>query len=83
MRAEKAVATHTKSREKVSTGQRFTETSSRFDAEGYPEQVEDLGDTATAADDVCTRAAYARNLATNKLGDMSAEQASPPTTSNA
>ncbi|WP_460766446.1 RHS repeat-associated core domain-containing protein [Mariniluteicoccus flavus] len=74
IRAEKAVATHTKSRQKISTGTRTTETFTRFDSEGYPDQTEDLGDTATAADDACTRTTYARNPAAHQLSQPATTQ---------
>ncbi|MEV4476298.1 polymorphic toxin-type HINT domain-containing protein [Nonomuraea sp. NPDC049504] len=51
-----------RSRAKLSTGGlRLMETRRSYDSTGAVTQVEDLGDTGTAADDQCTRYTYARN----------------------
>ncbi|GAA3157852.1 hypothetical protein GCM10020001_097370 [Nonomuraea salmonea] len=51
-----------RSRAKLSTGGlRLMETRRSYDSTGAVTQVEDLGDTGTAADDRCTRYTYARN----------------------
>jgi RHS repeat-associated protein len=42
-------------------GYRLTERRTTYDAYGQVAQVDDLGDTATSADDQCTRTTYARN----------------------
>jgi RHS repeat-associated protein len=42
-------------------GWRRTRTDTTFDGYGMPSTVSDLGDAATAADDLCTRTTYARN----------------------
>jgi RHS repeat-associated protein len=44
-------------------GWRRTEIQNSYDSYGLPSQVNDLGDTSTAADDQCTRTTYARNTA--------------------
>jgi RHS repeat-associated protein len=47
----------------ASGGLRRTETRTTFDPTyGVPTQIDDLGDTATATDDLCTRYTYARNV---------------------
>ncbi|WP_454300489.1 hypothetical protein [Salana multivorans] len=48
-------------------GARTTRVNTTFDSFGMPSQVEDLGDVASAADDLCTRTEYARNTGTNLL----------------
>jgi RHS repeat-associated protein len=45
----------------ASGGFRRGQLDTTFDNEGYPTQVNDLGDLTTAADDRCTRTDYARN----------------------
>ncbi|MFC7617335.1 RHS repeat domain-containing protein [Actinokineospora soli] len=45
----------------VGSGWRTTRTVTAYDDRGLAERVDDLGDTATAADDLCTRTTYARN----------------------
>jgi RHS repeat-associated protein len=42
-------------------GWRVTRTEHSYDDRGQPTQVNDLGDTATSADDRCTRTSYIRN----------------------
>jgi hypothetical protein len=48
-------------------GQRKTETHTTYDKYGFPTQVNDLGDSATADDDKCTTTTYARNLSAWQL----------------
>jgi RHS repeat-associated protein len=54
-------------------GWRRTEEQTTFDSYGLPTQVNDLGDTATSADDTCTRTTYARNT-TQWLIDLEARE---------
>ncbi|MBB5857623.1 RHS repeat-associated core domain-containing protein [Amycolatopsis umgeniensis] len=44
-----------------SGGWRVTETKTGYDDRGLPVQMDDLGDVATAEDDLCTTATYARD----------------------
>ncbi len=52
-------------------GWRRTEEQTSFDGYGMPSQVNDLGDTATSADDRCTRTSYARNTSAWMLNYVS------------
>lgn len=52
-------------------GKRTTRTVTTYGDYGMPVQVEDQGDTATTADDRCTRITYARNTTTHILGAIS------------
>ncbi len=45
-------------------GYRRTEVDTTFDGYGMPSTVSDLGDTAVASDDLCTRTSYVRNTLT-------------------
>ncbi|MBO3747959.1 type IV secretion protein Rhs [Streptosporangiaceae bacterium NEAU-GS5] len=42
-------------------GKRVTKAVTTYNADGLPETVSDLGDTAAATDDLCSRTTYARN----------------------
>lgn len=42
-------------------GHRRTETYTTYDSQGYPIEVDDLGDTTIGTDDLCARTTYARN----------------------
>ncbi|MGI8882512.1 MAG: RHS repeat-associated core domain-containing protein [Jatrophihabitans sp.] len=53
-------------------GDRVSETKTSYDSYGRPIAVDDLGDTATAGDDLCTRTSYASNT-TGWLLDFPAE----------
>ncbi|MDF5751842.1 RHS repeat-associated core domain-containing protein [Spongiactinospora sp. TRM90649] len=51
----------TYNRERVTAGWRRTEQRFTYDSYGLPSKLNDLGDTATAADNVCRLTTYARN----------------------
>ncbi|BCB89797.1 hypothetical protein Psuf_071100 [Phytohabitans suffuscus] len=55
------------------TSWRWTETQTSYDTYGLPVDSKDLGDTATADDDVCTHTDYARNTTTHLIDFPSAE----------
>lgn len=55
-------------------GFRRTDQTTTFDNLGYPIEVEDLGDTATPDDDLCTRIGYARNATKWILDTVSTSQ---------
>lgn len=52
-------------------GKRTTRTVTTYGDYGMPVQVDDQGDTATTADDRCTRIEYARNTTKHILGTVS------------
>ncbi|GAA1677099.1 RHS repeat-associated core domain-containing protein [Kribbella yunnanensis] len=53
---------------------RITQTSATFNGHGFPTVVDDLGDTATAADDRCTRLTYNPNDDLWLWGSVSREE---------
>ncbi|MFL6077182.1 MAG: RHS repeat-associated core domain-containing protein [Mycobacteriales bacterium] len=55
-------------------GTRTTEVDTSYDSAGQPVQVEDRGDVASAADDLCTRISYVRNPATGMVDFASREE---------
>jgi len=58
-----------RNRERLSDGSyRWTKTVTTFNTDNLPTQVDDLGDEATANDDMCARTWYARNSANWMLG---------------
>ncbi|GLX09002.1 hypothetical protein Misp03_59280 [Microbispora sp. NBRC 16548] len=61
------------SREKTTTGWRYTETKTTYNSDGLPVTVNDFGDTGTASDNTCTAITYARNT-TNWLIDYEASK---------
>ncbi len=48
-------------REKVSSGWRYTETATAYNADGLPIKVNDYGERGVAGDNTCTATTYARN----------------------
>ncbi|QAY68790.1 RHS repeat-associated core domain-containing protein [Xylanimonas protaetiae] len=55
----------------ITGGTRTTSTVVTYDSYGMPATVDDQGDTATTADDRCTRTTYARNTDANILSTVS------------
>ncbi|WP_152990756.1 polymorphic toxin-type HINT domain-containing protein [Sphaerimonospora mesophila] len=51
------------SREKVTSGWRYTETKTEYNADGLPVKVNDYGERGDGADNTCTATTYARNTA--------------------
>ncbi|WP_152990782.1 RHS repeat-associated core domain-containing protein [Sphaerimonospora mesophila] len=51
------------SREKVTSGWRYTETKTEYNADGLPVKVNDYGERGDGSDNTCTATTYARNTA--------------------
>ncbi len=48
-------------REKSTSGWRYTDTKTTYNSDGLPDTVNDYGDTSTASDNTCTKITYAPN----------------------
>ncbi|MFF4772508.1 RHS repeat domain-containing protein [Microtetraspora fusca] len=61
-------------REKVSSGWRYSETKTTYNADGLPIKVNDYGDRAVADDNTCTSTTYTRNAAKWMLNYVASEE---------
>ncbi|MEN3541314.1 SpvB/TcaC N-terminal domain-containing protein, partial [Microbispora sp. ZYX-F-249] len=66
--------TRTVTREKATTGWRYTDTKTTYNSDGLPVTVNDLGDTSTASDNTCTAITYARNTGKWMLSYVASEE---------
>ncbi|XVQ82666.1 DNRLRE domain-containing protein [Microbispora siamensis] len=62
------------SREKTTTGWRYTETKATYNSDGLPVTVNDYGERGNAADNTCTAITYARNTTTWMLNYQASEE---------
>ncbi|MET8161227.1 DNRLRE domain-containing protein [Sphaerisporangium sp. NPDC005289] len=61
-------------REKATTGWRYTETKTTYNADGLPTAVNDYGERGDAADNTCTATTYARNTGTWLISYKASEE---------
>ncbi|MEU6429690.1 DNRLRE domain-containing protein [Microbispora sp. NPDC046973] len=61
-------------REKATTGWRYTDTKTTYNSDGLPDTVNDYGDTSTASDNTCTKITYARNTTAWMLNYHASEE---------
>ncbi|MEV4324293.1 DNRLRE domain-containing protein [Microbispora rosea] len=61
-------------REKATTGWRYTDTQTLYNSDGLPDTVNDYGDTSTASDNTCTKITYARNATAWMLNYHASEE---------
>nr|WP_203950649.1 DNRLRE domain-containing protein [Microbispora rosea] len=66
--------TRTVTREKTTTGWRYTDTKTAYNSDGLPITVNDYGDTSTASDNTCTAITYARNTSKWMLNYKASEE---------
>ncbi|MBP2702189.1 DNRLRE domain-containing protein [Microbispora sp. RL4-1S] len=61
-------------REKTTSGWRYSEVKSAYNSDGLPTKVNDYGDRSTSADNTCLATSYARNTATWMLDAVDSEE---------